>query len=125
MRPWIKEGDKVSLVLSSPSQIRLGDIIGFYPDSKSKLVIHRVIKRHPDHWITKGDNSIIADPIITEDLLSGKAVKIQRETRTIRFGLGREKEIIAYLSRLNILPVCYQWLFRMKVFLFKLKHIIK
>ncbi len=104
MFPWIKNGDKVSIIpITAP--IRNGDIIAFYQGSPSRFVAHRVIKSMPGQTITKGDNCFAADLPIKNTDIAGKIVKIERKSNQKFFGMGKEKIVITILSQLNILQI--------------------
>ena len=67
MEPFISEkANGIEVKPSSPSDLKVGDIISYKPDFTSGLVIHRIIKTGYDDtgWyaVVKGDNNAEQDP---------------------------------------------------------------
>ncbi len=84
MRPLIEEGDVIHVEKCDPTALSIGDIITF---KKNEVYLtHRVLwVRKRDNGIiliTKGDNEIDVDPLVSPDEIVGKAVAIKRANRT-------------------------------------------
>ncbi len=104
MLPWIKDGDTVTIIpLTAPPQT--GNIIAFYDKLNSRLVTHRVIKTTPTQILTKGDNCLAPDPLMSRNDIAGRVICIKRIEHIVRFGMGTEAYLIARLSQFNVLPV--------------------
>ena len=86
MYPLIQQGDSIRIERCVPEVIGLGDIITF--NRADTYYTHRllwVLKRGDDiRLITKGDNEINIDPLVSPDQVLGKIISIQRENRTLR-----------------------------------------
>lgn len=114
MTPFIKDGDIVTLAPLPEYRIGFGWPLAISKLADKDLLIHRLIKIHNKSpqasYITKGDNVHQSDyPIFRSDIL-GYVKKVQRGGRIISFGMGPERRLIAYLSRLNILqPLLFFW----------------
>lgn len=82
MLPLMRAGDQV-LVAHDCSHIRTGDVIVFW--QSNQLIIHRVIQieRTPDtiRFLTKGDNGLSFDPIVSADQVIGKVLAVRRTGR--------------------------------------------
>ena len=90
MAPLIHPGDTVIIVYCQPDELRCGDLVLIRREND--LVTHRLIGRTDQGWITKGDGSPWADPLVKEDCLLGKAVAIESRGRRISFETRSWKE---------------------------------
>ncbi len=115
MLPWIKNGDKIKIIPIT-SKIEKGDIIAFYHGSPARFVAHRVIKTTPYQTITKGDNCMAEDSPLTDEDIAGKIVEIYRGSTRFFFGTGKEKKLIAVLSRINILQIVTRIIKKLTIF---------
>jgi len=82
MRPFINNGDLVTLRKVSPESLQCGDII-YYTGSNDFSVMHRIISktRQPNNKIsftTKGDALLLKDDPISEDQVLGKAFYVEK-----------------------------------------------
>jgi signal peptidase I len=106
MSPFIQDGDIITLSPLPEGRIGLGQSIAFMRSFDKKLVIHRLVricKRPQVRYVTKGDSADRSDcPISRADMLAF-VLKVERGGRTILFGTGPERRVIACASRLNIL----------------------
>ncbi len=74
MAPTIAAGDYVMYSKTTFEKVGTGDII-VYKSSSGIYIIHRVIEKHDDYLITKGDNNTIPDEEhITSDMVYGKYI---------------------------------------------------
>lgn len=102
MFPFIKEGDMITISPLKNSSVGLGKIVAFVGKNESNLIIHRVVGRSKGSYLIKGDNAFGAKALTPSEDILGCVVKIERDDgRNIRFGLGRERLIIALLSKMN------------------------
>ena len=85
MLPTIWPGDLLSIELTQPVEVAVGDIIRYMQGGK--FVIHRVLEvRHADgrvNWITRGDSIPRVDEPVAEHQLVGKVTAIRRCGRLI------------------------------------------
>jgi signal peptidase I len=85
MRPLIEEGDTIHVERFDPRALSIGDIITF--KRNDFYLTHRVLwvrkKGNRIRLITKGDNEIDVDPLVSSNHIVGKAVAIKRANRTL------------------------------------------
>ncbi len=77
----------------------MGEVVAFTRPGSGRLAIHRIIAREGADWLIQGDNSREADGFIPNNQLIGRVTGVERRGHTVRFGLGRERRIIAWLAR--------------------------
>ena len=116
MAPFIRNGDVITISSLQHSQPRIGEIIAFVRPENEKLVVHRVIARHSTHAIFQGDNDLeYPEEVIPQENLLGKVTKIERNGHKVWMGLGPERYMIAWLSRMKLLTTigtCLTFLLR-------------
>ncbi len=97
MAPFIWDGDLVLVRPAGHSGILVGDVI-CYEAPPGRLVLHRVIKRDQERFVTKGDALEFTDLIGPGQVL-GKAVAVERHGRVRRLDTARwRNRAIAFLS---------------------------
>jgi signal peptidase I len=103
MTPFIRDGDIVTVSPLTNKTPSLGDIVAFVHPASSKLVIHRIINKKGNRLIINGDNCPVSwqDSVPKSNVL-GYITKMERNNKKVWLGLGPEKSLIAFLSRLNI-----------------------
>jgi len=111
MSPFIRDRDVLTIVPIDSGRLGVGDIVAFSHPENKRLVIHRIIRCMDSGWLLKGDNSPKPDGIIGQQDIVGLVSGIERKKRKIGLGLGMEKDLIAFLSRFNLL-----------IFLKKIRH---
>lgn len=104
MMPFIRSGDKIFVSRVDMHSIKRGDILVFVHPESSHVLAHRVVKLKSSRILCKGDNvpNLFDGWIFYEDVL-GRVVRVQRERKQIKFGLGIEGKLLAYLSRKKLL----------------------
>jgi hypothetical protein len=105
MSPFILDGDVITLVPFA-SACSLGDIVAYVPPDSGRLVVHRVVSVGSDRCRIQGDNSLKEDGVFPFESILGVVARVERAGRSIRFGLGPERTLIAMLSRRRWLPGC-------------------
>ena len=102
MAPFIRDGDVITL---GPVQdkIHQGDVIAFVKQQSGKLVIHRVVGMNRESFILKGDNLYESDGFVDRADILGKVICVEKSGSMRKLGLGRERRVIALLSRLQCL----------------------
>ena len=103
MDPFIKNDDVITVTPFNEKGARYGDVVAFIDPSGDRLVVHRVVRVSKDCCLVKGDNSILPDGWIVWEQILGYVTHIDRLQRPVRFGLGVERRIIAFLSCYNFL----------------------
>lgn len=98
MFPFIIDGDTVSV---SPLKNRLpeiGDVVAFLTKGSEDLILHRIIGVQKDGCVVKGDARLQPDGIISNDRILGRVIRVERNGRSLRLGLGYEKVLVALCS---------------------------
>lgn len=106
MSPFIKDGDVLTL---SPlyGRPKAGCIVAFIDSITGRPVIHRVLGTRGDSlFLVKGDNSRKIDGLVPMQNILGYVEKIERGGKRVRLGLGRERTLIAFFSRTDLLMIC-------------------
>jgi len=102
MYPFINDGDVVTISrLQSPPG--LGDVVAFLNLGSSKLAVHRVVGIKGSSYIIKGDNIPDIDGLIPKENVLGRVTRSESMSREVPLGLGRERLLIAVLSRNGLL----------------------
>ncbi|MEQ8171645.1 MAG: signal peptidase I [Candidatus Eremiobacterota bacterium] len=113
MTPFIRHGDIITITPLTCS-LRTGDVVAFINPANNKLAVHRIIDTGKKFFIIKGDAFSRPDGVISEDNILGCVRKVERNGKSISLGLGSERIIISWFSRLGILkPLVY--LFRILI----------
>ena len=111
MAPFIRDGDIVTLSPLKIASPRVGDIYAFVHPVMHKMVVHRAVAKYEKGLLFKGDNSLgKKDGVIPFELLLGRVIQIERNNHRVCLGLGVERYLIAWLSRLGFLTPMYLWL---------------
>jgi len=100
MHPFIRDGDQITLE-PPPSKFQVGQVVAFVGSSRDRLLVHRIIAVDHQGMLTRGDNSLQADGLVTHNRVLGRVVQVRRGSRQVRLGLGLERMVIAWLSRLG------------------------
>ena len=101
MHPWIRHGDVITLSANGPKSPDIGDVVAAIHPVNERLLVHRVIAVREGHCLLKGDNMASADGLFSARDLLGKVVSVHRNGKRIRLGLGMEKLLLAWVSRLR------------------------
>lgn len=96
MFPFVRHGDVVEIapmpdapVLGTVLLVRLKD---------ERYRMHRVVAQHGARWLLRGDNHDRPDDFVTRENLLGVVTRVERNGRTVRFGLGRNGRVIGWFS---------------------------
>ena len=82
MRPFLHDGDLVSVVASDTRHVEIGEII-CYEAAPDRLIVHRLIARDGADLVTRGDALPWVDRVPAERVL-GRVVRIERAARLVR-----------------------------------------
>ncbi len=111
MAPFIRDGDVITV---SPLQNGLpgvGDVIAFARPETGNLVVHRVVARRGTDSLVQGDSMPeYTDGMIPAENLLGRVTRVERDGREVLLGLGPERSVIAWLSRVGLLRPLRGWL---------------
>jgi signal peptidase I len=99
MSPFIKDGDVITVSPVLRSSPGLGDVVAFVQKETGRLLIHRVIGKNGESYLTRGDNAPEGDGFIHEANILGCVTMVKRKKREVFLGLGPEKFLIALLTR--------------------------
>lgn len=115
MSPFIRNGDILVISPLAGKEPSLGVVVAFKHPAKGGLVVHRLVGRHQNIWLLRGDSytSATFDMVPTENLL-GQVSWIKHNGKQTRFSLGIERIPIAMLSRSNLLMPILRFLSKIK-----------
>lgn len=102
MSPFIRPGDVIVLDPPGPHPVRVGDVLGFLR-GPSRLAIHRVVAKHGNAPVLRGDGAQVDDGSVMPEAIVGRVRSVLREGAPVRLGLGPERLLIALLSRTGML----------------------
>jgi len=89
MRPFINNGDILSIEPIEATKVQIGDVILFRQGGR--VFVHRAVKRHIENevmLIVKGDSHLRPDRPVHPDQVLGKATSIEREGKKINLDRG-------------------------------------
>lgn len=103
MSPFIRDDDVLTLSPLNNCSIGIGRVVAFIHPYSKKLVIHRILGRCKcgRHYIIKGDNSPQIDGVVSRKYMLGYVKKVERGKRNIYLGLGWERRLVVYLSKMD------------------------
>ena len=102
MTPFIRSGDVVTVVPRGDTRPSLGDVVVCTAD-RDQVTMHRVVGWAGGRLVPRGDAAPTADPTLPLDAVVGLVRRVERSGRRLRLGLGPERRVIAWLSRLGLL----------------------
>ena len=104
MVPFIKDKDIVTISAFPRGQFYgFGKSVAFFYPGRKMLGIHRIIGRQGSRYLIKGDNSPQPDGLIPKENIIGYVTKVKRSHKNVLLGLGPERFMIAFLSRIGLL----------------------
>lgn len=111
MYPFIKDKDVLMISSLDSLVVGLGRVVSFIHPQTQRLIVHRVVGRKKDFYLIKGDNSFSLDGSIPKENILGYVSRVERNNKVLRFGLGKERFIIAFLNRYFSLfaILCLTW----------------
>jgi len=105
MSPFIKNDDVLTVAPASRHALRLGDVAVFIHPVTRDLCVHRIVGVMRGNVLVKADNGFDQDGVIRLADILGVIVYVQRGKTVISWGLGIERVIIAFLSRVCFFPL--------------------
>lgn len=99
MRPFIEDGDVITVVPFSPPEAHSGDVVAFIDPRVDRLAVHRIVAKSDEGILMRGDNLPEEDGIVPMDNLLGLVTKVERQGQEVSLGLGPERRLVAFLSR--------------------------
>jgi signal peptidase I len=104
MTPFVKDGDVITVSPLSGTLPRLGDVVAFIHPKTERLVVHRMVGQNGNYFLISGDNtSSVTNDLIPKENILGYTIKVEREGNEVFLGLGPERFLIAFLTRIGLL----------------------
>lgn len=103
MHPFVQDSDIVTVEPAAGTRVRTGDIVAFVDPVENRLRVHRVAATPGPDLLLKGDNVEMPDGLVKPADVLGKVVRLERDGRRVRLGIGPERGLIARLSRADLL----------------------
>jgi hypothetical protein len=100
MSPAIRHGDRLVLV-PLRARPRTGEVLAATIDGR--LVVHRLVRRRGGWLELRGDAAPASDRPLPAAAAVGILAAAWRDGRRVRFGLGPERRLLAWLSRRGLL----------------------
>ena len=108
MLPVIHDGDILHVKAVDPERVRVGEIVLFR--NGRVLKAHRVVRKHKDFFVTRGDAGLEADDsiqrgqivgkiIAKECAQTGRVVSLDGFTRRMRYFAGALKRVLGHRIR--------------------------
>lgn len=105
MSPFIKDGDVVSVSPLAGGSPGFGDVIVFSRPRTEQVIVHRVVGKKGDACLARGDSNFEMDGWVPGKDLLGRVTGIEREGKRLSLGLGPERFLLAFLTRLGLLKL--------------------
>jgi ribosomal protein S18 acetylase RimI-like enzyme len=97
MHPFVRDGDVATFEPLS-GEPRVGEVVAVALPA-GRMAVHRVVDRTPGGWVVKGDNCPEPDGVFGEGEFVARVVRVERDGREVRLGLGDEGRWVAAASR--------------------------
>jgi hypothetical protein len=99
MRPFIQDGDVVTISPLAGSGPKVGDVVAFVHPGTGRVPVHRIVRAGSGRFLVKGDNGLIDDGALARESILGVLVRLERSGRARRLGPAFLSAAIARLSR--------------------------
>ena len=89
MRPFVKDGDMLSIEPTEATKVQIGDVILFWQEGR--VLVHRVVKTRIENegmLMAKGDSHLRPDRPVHPDQVLGKVTSVEREGKRISLARG-------------------------------------
>ena len=97
MTPFVRDGDVVTFEPFG-DEPRVGDVVAVAL-SHGRMAVHRVIAQTPQGWVVRGDNCPEPDGVFDPGDFVARVVRVERDGRDVRLGLGDQGRWVAAASR--------------------------
>jgi len=104
MAPFIRDNDVVTVMPVDGVGVGVGDVV-VWSRGNDRLVVHRVVASRGIGITTRGDAMKFPDERLTSERLVGKVTGIHRDGLPLKWGLGLERLVLGWLSRLGLLQI--------------------
>jgi hypothetical protein len=106
MSPFIRDRDVITIVPVNSTSLKIGDIVAFVVPDSQRLVVHRVVGRRGTELLVQADSAArAADDLVPGSSVLGRVKRVERNGQPVRFGLGTERRVVAFLSRRRVLSL--------------------
>ena len=104
MAPFIRDGDVITVARLDHSKPSIGEVVAFVRPEAGNLVVHRIIARYAAAVLLQGDSfATCADGLVPLENLLGRVAHVERRGNPVWLGIGPERILIAWLSRVRVL----------------------
>jgi Peptidase S24-like len=104
MSPFIRDGDVITIAPLGLKKPALGQVVAFIRPEFARLAVHRVIGRQGPKVLIQGDNiADQADGWFLPQHILGRVMCIERNGKRVWLGLGLERYLIVFFSRIGLL----------------------
>lgn len=77
MEPCILKGDELVAERTPLENLTKGDIVVFWSDEESEIIVHRLLRKTNSTLVTKGDSNIAKDKEVDKSKILGKVISIR------------------------------------------------
>lgn len=102
MFPLIMDGDVLTISVLRDRNAKIGEVVAYIHPVTDRLLVHRVIRANGRFFSIKADSVKTAIDNVSADQVLGVTTKVERNGKSIRFGLGFERVLISFLTRHNL-----------------------
>ena len=115
MLPFIKDGDTVTIAPVKREKPTIGKVVAYIEPANQRLVIHRLIGQRGPSCLIQGDNTRSNSfDVVDQAVILGCVTYLERNGQYVHLGLGLERYLIAWFSRLGLLTwLGWRW-FRLR-----------
>jgi hypothetical protein len=105
MTPFIKDGDVVTISPLGGNRLKTGEVAAFTSPRTGGLYVHRLIETKGEVYFFQGDRLSETDGPVSHENIHGKVTRVERDGKTVYFGSGPERRLIAALAKRKLLMV--------------------
>ena len=103
MAPFIRDGDVITVSPFREKFPGIGIVVAFIHPQFGKLMVHRIVAKKEKCFLIRGDNSADSDGLIPREHILGYVTNVERRGKNVILGLGFERYVIAFLTRIGFL----------------------
>lgn len=104
MSPFIKDGDWITVAPLSREPLSIGKVAAFIHPTSGRLIVHRLVGRQGSAYLIRGDNVVMqTDGLVSESEILGCVTRVERGGKRVYLGLGIERYLIAWISKIGFL----------------------
>ncbi len=103
MTPFIRDKDVLTLAPAAGNSPAVGDVAAVIHPGSGAVIVHRIVGKRNGAFLLKGDRCHRPDGLFAASRIVGVVREVRRNGRLVRFGLGPEKRLAAFLSKTGLL----------------------